>query len=97
MSDNAYNAKKTARPRHDPGTASRVFGDEAVIITPAENMVRMLDEVGSRIWRLADGSRTVDEIAAALTDEYEVTAEEAGTSVTSFVQALVEKELLVWV
>ena len=57
--------------RH-PRTASRVFNGEAVIISPAENVVRMLNPVGSRIWELCDGSRTLDQIAAALTDEFEV-------------------------
>jgi hypothetical protein len=84
------------RPRHHPGTASRVFGDEGVVITPAENMVRMLDEVGSRIWELADGTRTVDQIAAALTDEYDVSLDHARVSVTGFVQMLFDRGMLAW-
>ena len=53
-------------PTHHPQTAARVFSGEAVIITPAENTVRMLNTVGSRVWELADGTRTVDEIAGVL-------------------------------
>ena len=53
-------------PMHHPQTAARVFSGEAVIITPAENKVRMLNTVGSRVWELADGTRTVDEIAGVL-------------------------------
>jgi predicted transcriptional regulator len=82
------------RPMHDPHSASRVFSGEAVVISPAENTVRMFNTVGSRIWELADGSRTVSEIAAVLAQEYEVTPEAAHASVDRFMTELVEKGLL---
>lgn len=82
------------RPVHDPATASRIYSGEAVIITPAENTVRMFNTSGSRIWELADGTRTVDEIAAMLAQEYEVTPEIAQASVERFMKELAEKGLL---
>lgn len=82
------------RPLRNSATASRVFSGEAVIITPDQNMVRMLNEVGSRIWELADGAHTVDEIGAALTREYAIAADEAQESVRRFVDELLEKGLL---
>lgn len=84
-------------PIHHPQTASRVFSGEAVIITPAENMVRMLNDVGSRVWELADGKRTVEEIAQALTEEFEVGLAEARASAAAFVDELVAKGLLTFV
>jgi len=86
-----------ARPvmRH-PRTASRVFNGEAVIVSPAENVVRMLNPVGSRIWELCDGSHTLDQIAAVLSAEFEVDAVHARQSVTTFVTELVTKDLLTW-
>ncbi len=83
-------------PIHHPRTASRVFSGEAVVITPAENMVRMLNPVGSRVWELADGTRTLDEIAAVLTVEFETDLPQARASVAAFVDALMEKGLLAW-
>jgi hypothetical protein len=71
--------------RH-PRTASRVFNGEAVIISPAENFVRMLNPVGSRIWELCDGSRTLDQIAAALAEEFEVDVAHARQSVADYVR-----------
>lgn len=82
------------RPVHDPNTASRVFSGEAVVITPAENTVRMLNTVGSRIWELADGSRTIDEIAGMLAAEYDVTPGDAAASVGLFLEELVAKGLI---
>ena len=84
------------KPIHHPSTASRVFGDDAVVITPAENMVRMLNPVGSRIWQLADGTRTIEEIALVLTQEFEIDLSQARSSVADFVEELIDKGLLVW-
>jgi hypothetical protein len=82
------------RPKHHPRTAARVFSGEAVVISPAENMVRMFNPVGSRIWELADGQRTVEEIAQQLTAEYDVQLPAARVEVGEFVDALVAKGLL---
>ncbi|OQA45906.1 MAG: Coenzyme PQQ synthesis protein D [Chloroflexi bacterium ADurb.Bin325] len=82
------------RPRHHPRTAARVFSGEAVVISPAENMVRMFNPVGSRIWELADGRRTVEEIARRLTEEYAVELAVARAEVKEFVDALAAKDLL---
>lgn len=84
-------------PAHHPRIAARVFSGEAVIITPAENMVRMLNPVGSRVWELVDGTHTVEEIAAALTQEFDVELAQARGSATAFVDELAAKGLLAFV
>lgn len=82
------------KPKHHPNTASRVFSGEAVVISPAENMVRMFNPAGSRIWELADGVRTVDEIARLLTEEFAVELPAAQAQVVQFVDELAARELL---
>lgn len=82
------------RPRHNPRTASRLLEDEAVVIDPTTHVVRMLNPVGSRVWELADGHRTVAQIAAVLESEYAVSADEALQSVVAFVEELSQRELL---
>ena len=84
------------RPIHHPSTASRVFGSDAVVISPTENMVRMLNPVGSRIWQLTDGSNTIEDIAVTLTQEFEVDLPHARQSVAGFVEDLVNRNLLDW-
>jgi len=59
-----------------------------------DNMVRMFNPVGSRIWELADGQRTVEEIARQLTVEYAVELSAARAEVREFVDALAAKGLL---
>lgn len=84
------------KPVHHPSTASRVFGSDAVVISPAENMVRMLNPVGSRIWQLSDGSNSVEDIALTLTEEYDVDLAHARQSVAVFVEDLRTRNLLDW-
>ena len=86
----------TRKPVHHASTASRVFGEDAVVISPAENMVRMLNPVGSRIWQMSDGTNTMEEIAVTLTEEYDVDLPHARQSVAGFVEDLVERDLLDW-
>ncbi len=82
------------RPVRHPRTASRVIDDEAVIVTPEENLVKVLNEVGSRIWELADGTRTVGEIAEAIYIEFEVDKTQAEEDVVKFVEELEKSDMM---
>ncbi|QLQ07996.1 MAG: PqqD family protein [Anaerolineae bacterium] len=82
-------------PLHHP-RGGRVYSGEAVILSPAENMVCMLNPVGSRIWELVDGVRTVDEIALALTAEFDVEYAQARHSTQEFLDTLAVKGLVTW-
>lgn len=84
------------RPIHAPGAASRVYGSDAVVISPEQAMVRMLNPTATRIWQLADGSRSLEEIALALVDEYEVDYHQAHQSVVRLLTDLSEKHLIAW-
>jgi hypothetical protein len=47
-----------------------------------------LNEVGAAIWQRIDGTTTLDQIAAALTREFEVAAEQARSDLLEFVTSL---------
>lgn len=83
-------------PRRHASVASRVYSGEAVLISPAENTVRMLNSTATRIWELADGSRTVDEIATALTREFDVSFEQAQVATGELLEMLTAKGLITW-
>ncbi len=53
-----------------------------------------LDEVGSFVWELCDGERTIDGIVSGLSKEYKLTRREAEASVTMFLQTLAKKNLI---
>jgi len=84
------------RPAHHPRTASRVFSGEAVIITPADNVIRMLNPTGSRIWELADGTRTVAQIVETLTAEYDVDETRAERTTRELLDTLSDKGMIIW-
>ena len=78
-----------------PQVAARIIEGEAVIVLPESGQVTVLNEVGSRIWELIDGTRSVGEITKMIVAEYDVTAEQAERDVNEFIQELVENEMLV--
>lgn len=84
------------KPFRHSQVAWRIFSGEAVIITPAENRVRMLNLVGSRIWELADGTRTVGDIVEVLTTEYDVDADRAQQTTLDLLAELTDKALILW-
>jgi hypothetical protein len=85
------------RPIHDSRAASRVYGTDAVVISPEEGMVRLLNKTATRIWQLTDGSRSVEEIAITLTDEFDIDFQQAHESVIRLLAELSEKKLITWV
>jgi hypothetical protein len=86
----------TARPVKHPHTASRLYSGEAIILNPAENVLRMLNPTGSRIWELVDGSRTVAEIGAILSRDYAVEQDQATRATAGLLQDLAERQMIVW-
>lgn len=75
-------------PSPVPGVVGRVVDDEAILVLPEKGEVKVLNEVGARIWELADGSRSVREIAKLICKEYEVKQELAEADTLDFLQEL---------
>jgi hypothetical protein len=78
--DGTYVFRRTA------DVVCRKVGAESILV-PVRNNVGNLDfvytlsPVAARIWELADGTRSIDAIAAELCGEYDVGAEAAATDV----------------
>lgn len=77
-----------------PQTAWRVIEGEAVILSVDTKVFRGLNAVGSRVWELIDGARSVAEIAATIAREFDVAPEVAARDVGAFVEALLAKGLV---
>lgn len=83
-----------SRIQHCPDVVAGTVGEETVLVTPSQARVRMLNESGSRLWALADGSRTLQELADSLVEEYEVTPELAAADVLAFAEDLLAAGLI---
>lgn len=80
--------------RRSPTALSRAFEHEVAVILPTASAVRVLNEVGARIWTLADG-RTFADIIGALLNEYQVERTQLRADVENFLTGLRERGLLV--
>jgi hypothetical protein len=81
-------------PLKSPQTASRVIDGEAVIITPQNNEVKVLNEVGSRIWDLLDGNLDMKEVSSVISDEFEVSFDQALEDTTEFIDDLHRQKMV---
>jgi hypothetical protein len=78
----------------NPATAWRVIEGEAVILSMDTKVLRGLNPVGSRVWELIDGERSVEAIAEAVAREFEVAPTRAAADVRVFVEDLLAKGLV---
>jgi hypothetical protein len=76
-----------------PSALSRAFEHELAIILPTASAVRVLNEVGARIWALADG-RTLSEILDVLVNEYDVERTQLRVDAEAFLSELQVRGLL---
>jgi hypothetical protein len=74
--------------RRHPHAAARTYEGKALIVVPGLGQYNILNPMGTRVWELIDGTRGIDEIVRAITDEYDVTPESAETDVRDFIEDL---------
>lgn len=75
---------------HSPSIVTRKTGNEYVLVPIANNIADMnsvytLNETGAFIWEQVNGKRSVQEIIALLTEEYEIDSENASKDVFEFI------------
>jgi len=77
-----------------PTSAWRLIAGEAVILALDTKVLRGLNDVGSRVWDLIDGQRTVDDIIDVIVDEFDVPRAQAAADLDAFTQQLLDKGLV---
>ncbi|MGH9685109.1 MAG: PqqD family protein [Candidatus Acidiferrales bacterium] len=82
-------------PVRNPRLAWRELDGEILIISPDDSQVHELNATASAIWKHANGTADIDEIAAKLALEYDVAQGVAAADTTELVGVLVAKNLLV--
>jgi hypothetical protein len=88
--------QNTIYPFPHAQTASTVVENRAVIVLADAGEVTILNELGTQIWELADGSNSVENIARKIVEEFDVGFDEALQDTQAFLNELVEKEAIVW-
>ncbi len=77
-----------------PKTAWQIIEGEAVLLSMDTKVLRGLNPVGSRIWELIDGQRSLEEITGVIVQEFEVAPGVAVQDVRAFVQELLDRGLV---
>ncbi len=83
-----------SRPQGLDEVVLQAAGDELVLVLPAQGQVKVLNSTGAFIWKRLDGRRSLREIAAALSGEFAIDAENALQDVLAFTRALLERGLV---
>ena len=83
-----------ARPVRKPRVLTQRAGDMVVLLDPDSGEYFSLDDIGGRIWELCDGTRTVGEIAFAISEEYEADAAIIESDAAELLAGLEEASLL---
>ncbi len=81
-------------PKRSRNSASRVVDGEAVVVQPLQSEINVLNEVGTRIWELADGSRSLDLIIHDIQEEFDAAPEVIRKDVCYFVEELNRKKMI---
>ncbi len=81
-------------PVPNPAVVGSIVEGEAVLVLPEQGQVRVLNEVGARIWALADGTRTVQDIVTAICTEYDVEPSQAEADALAFLTGLEAKGVI---
>lgn len=82
-------------PRRAVRVASRTLDGEAVLVDPGQSKVMVLNDVGARLWELADGTHTIGGMARIIAGEYEVSPDQAELDALAFCRDLAGRGLLV--
>lgn len=78
---------------HNSRVVYRVIDGEAVLVDPAIGKVRVLNELGGRIWELIDGQRSLAEIVTLICQEYDAQPDQVTSDVLAFLEELTRKGL----
>ena len=81
--------------KRDESMIGRKIADELILVPIKQNIgdtqcMYTLNELGSRIWELVDGSKSAEEIVSVLTQEYAADAEQVEADLAYFLNELEE-------
>ena len=73
----------------------RELDGEAILLNPKEGCSYNLNNVGTLIWKMLDGEHSIDDIAKAICEYYEVEHEQALQDMRQLLNELRENNLVI--
>jgi|OpeIllAssembly_1097287.scaffolds.fasta_scaffold2821185_1 hypothetical protein len=68
--------------------------NEGLLIYPEQGQIKVVNNIGARIWTLLDGQTSIQEIAIKITDEYQVDLSDAEADTLEFLINLFDRNLI---
>jgi hypothetical protein len=84
-----------SRPRHQDQILTQRASDSQILLNLAGGEYYALDEVGSRVWELCDGTRTVGEVVVIVSGEYDAPADTIQADVLELLEDLLNEKLVI--
>ena len=84
----------TDRPARNADVSARSIEELFFLLHPDTSELHQVNDVGRRIWELADGQRSVGDISDAVAAEYDVEPGVAQADVLEFLEELRTKDLI---
>ncbi len=75
-------------------TAWQVVEERAVVVTPRDRKIHILDGTGGRIWGCIERPASVGSIVETIVDEFEIDSETAMRETAAFLEELLEKGMI---
>lgn len=82
-------------PERLEGVLAQQAHGQTVLLRLSDGFYYRVDEVGAFIWEQCDGTRTVDQVVAAVVAEFDAPAAAVATDVREFLSELSAEQLLV--
>jgi 4-diphosphocytidyl-2C-methyl-D-erythritol kinase len=74
-----------------PQVASRESQGELVVVLPEKGKFIVLNGTGAEVFQLMDGQRTLEEIATAVSEQYEAPLEQVQADVLTLAKKLLDR------
>jgi hypothetical protein len=75
--------------------AAKVIDGEAIIMNLSNGLYFSMDEVGSALWEMVEAGCSLEEMAGALNDRYQVARDTAEADIGKLAEQLVEEGLVI--
>ncbi len=72
----------------------RELGAETIILSGTGDVIHVLDEMGTEVWKNLDGEKSLGDILAGICNEWDVERSVAEKDLMAFIEALAEKNII---
>ncbi|MGQ9611166.1 MAG: PqqD family protein [bacterium] len=73
----------------------RIIDGETIIMSPYGDKLYALNDMGTFIWELLDGSKTIEDIVSNILKDYDIEKNIVYNDVIRFIEKLLENNILV--